>query len=68
MEFTNFIIPLVLLFIVPFVITAIFSVCFKRLLPAKIHNYLLGPVTLLGLYIWAVPMELGFYEFFRSIL
>lgn len=62
-----FVLPMFLLSIVIIVCLSIYSAIFRNILPRKIHNFLLGPVALLGMYIWAVPMETGFYEFFRSI-
>jgi hypothetical protein len=34
-------------------------------LPSKLFNFLIGPVALLGAYIWVIPMKMWFYEFFR---
>lgn len=36
-------------------------------MPKKFYNFLLGPIALLGFFIWAIPMNMGFYEFFRGI-
>lgn len=63
-----FIPPFLLLLLVPGTCAGIYTIIFKRVLPDSIYKYLLGPVALLGIYIWAVPMNTGFYEFFRSIL
>jgi hypothetical protein len=60
----QFIWPLMLLIGTMFGTTLIYVLCFKWL-PKRIYNYLIGPAALLGAYIWAVPMNLGFYEFFK---
>lgn len=61
-----FIPPILLMIIVPTIFAAIFAVLFRRILPDKIFNFFLVAVILLGLYVWAAPMETGFYEFFRA--
>ena len=66
MALSYFILPGLLMLIVPIVITAIYSLIFRRILPTKVHNFLLAPVVLFGFYVWAVPMKTGFYEFFRA--
>lgn len=65
-NFNYLIPPLILLLVVPTIFAFIYTVIFRRILPAKIFNFLLGPVVLLGFYVWAVPMEIGFYEYFRA--
>lgn len=60
----QFVGPLIILAITMFVTTYIFRLIFRRL-PKKLLNFLLGPSALLGAYIWAIPMNLGFYEFFK---
>jgi len=57
-----FIPPLILLIVVPLIYAGIF----RRILPTKIYNFFLGPSVLVGFYIWAFPMKIGFYEFFRA--
>lgn len=61
-----FIAPLILLFVVPFVCAWIYSLIFRNILPNSIYRFFLGPVALLGCYVWAIPMQMGFYEFFRA--
>lgn len=63
-----FIPPLLLLVIVPTTCAMIYVLLFQKILPTKLFNFLLGPVVLFGLYIWAVPMKTGFFEFFRAII
>lgn len=38
---------------------------FFNWLPTKLFNSLIGPVVLFGFYIWAIPMNIGFHEFFK---
>ena len=61
-----FIPPLIFLIVVPLICALIYAGIFHRILPAKIYNFFLGPSVLVGFYIWAVPMKIGFYEFFRA--
>lgn len=62
-----FIPPLLLMLIVPTIFVFIYSAIFRKILPTKIFNFFISPVVLLGFYIWAVPMKIGFYEFFRAM-
>jgi len=64
----SFIPPIILLVVAMSVCMGVYVVLFKKVLPRKIYNFFLGPVAIIGFYIWAVPMETGFYEFFRAIL
>lgn len=57
--------PLVMLFISMLATTLLYSLLCKRWLPVKLFNYLIGPVALFGAYIWAFPMNMGFYDFFK---
>lgn len=59
--------PVILLMVVQFGCIFVFSLIFVKLLPIKIYRFLLGCVALVAFYIWAVPMNLGFHEFFRSM-
>lgn len=63
-----FIPPMLLLPVVMVVCAIVYKMIFKGILPTKIYNLFIGPVTLLGFYIWAIPMDMGFYEFFRAII
>jgi len=46
----------------------IYRISLGKVLPTKVYKLLLGPIALLGFFIWAIPMDMGFYEFFRAIL
>ena len=63
-----FIPPILLLPVVMVVCALVYKIIFKNILPTKIYNVFIGPVTLLGFFIWAIPMNMGFYEFFRAII
>ncbi|POZ56221.1 hypothetical protein LYSIN_01004 [Lysinibacillus sphaericus] len=60
--------PLILLPVVMVVCVAIYKTLFGKILPTKIYNFFLGPVALLGFFVWAIPMKTGFYEVFRAML
>ncbi len=62
-----FIPPLILLPVVMIGCAIIYKILLGKILPTKIYNFLLGPIALLGFFIWAIPMNMGFYEFFRAI-
>lgn len=59
--------PVLMLMVVVIGCIVIFSSFFKKLLPKIIYKPLLVCVVLVGFYIWAVPMDMGFREFFRAI-
>ncbi|WP_339279937.1 hypothetical protein [Lysinibacillus sp. FSL P2-0066] len=63
-----FILPMILLLVVMIGCAMIYKILLGNILPTKIYNFLLGPIALLGFFIWAIPMNMGFYEFFRAIL
>jgi uncharacterized BrkB/YihY/UPF0761 family membrane protein len=60
----QFIAPLIILAITMFTTVFIFRLLF-RWLPKKLFNFLIGPVALVGAYLWAIPMNMGFYELFK---
>jgi len=60
----QFIGPLIVL-VATMVLTAIIFKLLFSWLPSKLFNFFLGPVALVGAYIWAVPMNLGFHELFK---
>ncbi|MCS5501290.1 hypothetical protein NY607_09185 [Lysinibacillus sp. A4] len=62
-----FIPPMLLLPIVMIGCAVIYKILLGNILPKKIYNFLLGPIALLGFFIWAIPMNMGFYEFFRAM-
>ncbi|MET4563505.1 hypothetical protein [Lysinibacillus parviboronicapiens] len=59
--------PMILLPIVMVVCVVIYKLLFGKILPTKIYNFFIGPVALVGFFVWALPMNMGFYEFFRAI-
>jgi len=59
-----FIGPLIVLFTTISGVCLIYSYVF-RWLPKRIFNYLLTPAALIGAYIWAIPMNMGFFEYFK---
>ncbi|MFE3576850.1 hypothetical protein [Lysinibacillus sp. NPDC059133] len=61
------ILPVIILMVVEIGCIVVFSLIFEKLLPNKIYKYLLVCVALVGFYIWAMPMNLGYYEFFRAM-
>jgi len=76
MEYTNmfegvnfnqmqFIWPLIILFVTILLFAIIYKLLFQRILPRGIFNFLIGPICLFGLYVWLIPMNLGFYELFK---
>jgi hypothetical protein len=60
----QFVGPLIVLIVTMFAVAFVYKLLFNWL-PRKLYNLLIGPVMLLGLYIWGFPMNLGFYEFFK---
>lgn len=63
-----FIPPMLLLPLVMVVCVVIYKILFGKILPTKIYNFFIGPVALLGFFVWAIPMNMGYYEFFRAIM
>lgn len=61
---SQFVWPIIILLVTMFGSALIVRLLFSWL-PSKLLNFLLGPAALFGAYIWAVPMNLGFYEFFK---
>ena len=57
--------PFIILFLTMLVTAFVYKLLFIKWLPKQLYNYLLGPVCLIGLYIWLIPMNLGFHEFFK---
>ena len=62
-----FIPSMILLIVVPFACVGLYAAIFSKILPYKIYKSLLFPIALLGFFIWAIPMNMGFYEFFRGM-
>ncbi|MCM3390442.1 hypothetical protein LG296_20605 (plasmid) [Ureibacillus chungkukjangi] len=65
-EMNYFIPSLLLLLLVPTIFAIIYAILFRRILPPKIFNFFIVPVVIIGFYVWAVPMEIGFHEYFRA--
>ncbi|MGN4124822.1 hypothetical protein ACMGD3_07355 [Lysinibacillus sphaericus] len=63
----HFIPPMILLPIVMVVCVVIYKMIFGKILPTKIYNFFIGPIALLGFFVWAIPMNMGFYAFFRAM-
>lgn len=59
----QFVGPLIVLIITMISIVLIYRLLFSWL-PKKIYNILIGPVALIGAYVWAIPMNLGFHTYF----
>ncbi|GLC88932.1 hypothetical protein LYSBPC_20590 [Lysinibacillus piscis] len=60
--------PMLLLPIIMVTCVVIYKILLGKILPTKIYNFFIGPVALLGFFVWAIPMNMGFYEFFRAIM
>ena len=56
--------PIVVLFVTMFAVTLVFKIFFSWL-PKRLFDFLIGPVALFGIYIWAIPMNAGFHELFK---
>lgn len=56
--------PLIVLIVTLFALALIYKLFFNWL-PRKLYNLLIGPVMLLGVYLWAIPMNMGFHELFK---
>ncbi len=61
----QFIWPLIILFVTIMLFAFIYKLLFQWILPRGIFNFLIGPICLFGFYVWLIPMNLGFYEFFK---
>jgi hypothetical protein len=57
------ILPLIILLLTMVLTVLVYRLLFSWL-PSKIYNFFIGPAALLGAYIWAIPMNLGFHKFF----
>ncbi|WP_025116247.1 hypothetical protein [Lysinibacillus fusiformis] len=63
----SIILPIIMLMVVIIGCIVVFASIFEKLLPKLIYKSLLVCVALVGFYIWAEPMNMGFYEFFRAM-
>lgn len=66
-DFMPLILSMLVLLVLFIVIAVICALLLRRIFPASFNRFLIGACSLLGLYIWVFPMNMGFYEFFRSI-
>lgn len=57
---------MMVLLVVIVVCVRIYVLLFVKTLSPKVFKTLLVPVVLLGFIIWAIPMNMGFYDFFRA--
>lgn len=57
---------MMVLLVVIVVCVRIYVLLFVKTLSPKVFKTLLVPVVLLGFIIWAIPMNMGFYDFFRT--
>ncbi len=60
----QFIWPIIILIACMFITAGIARMIFG-MLPNSILKTLVGLAALFGAYIWAIPMEMGFYEYFK---
>ena len=61
----QFIGPIIIFVITLIIPPLIIKIFFAKFLTEKLYKFLIGAALFLGLYIWAIPMNLGFYEFFK---
>ena len=66
-DFMPLILSMLVLLALFLVISLIGALFLRRIFPASFNRFLIGACSLLGIYIWVFPMNMGFYEFFRSI-
>lgn len=66
-DFMPLILSMLVLLFLFLVISLIGALLLRRVFPTSFNRFLIGACSLLGLYIWVFPMNMGFYEFFRSI-
>ena len=62
-----FIPPMLLLPVVMIVCAVTYKILLGNILLTKFYNFFLCSITLLSFFIWAIPMNMGFYEFFRAM-
>jgi len=62
-----FIPPMLLLPVVMIVCAVTYKILLDNILLTKFYNFFLCSITLLSFFIWAIPMNMGFYEFFRAM-
>lgn len=55
--------PIIILITMLVVTAFIYKILFRPL-PKGLYNLLIGPLMLFVIYIWAIPMKLGFHTYF----
>ncbi|WP_313890819.1 hypothetical protein [Psychrobacillus sp.] len=65
LSFVQIIVPLVILFLTMFLTAYFIKIVFRRFLVKGLYDVFLGVALLYAFYVWAIPMNLGFYEFFK---
>lgn len=60
-----FIGPIIVLFVTISGLSLLYFWLFSWL-PRRVFNSLFGLVGLAGLYIWAIPLKVGFYSYFKQ--
>ncbi len=58
---------MILLIVVIVVCVGIYVVIFIKILSPNLFKFFLIPVALIGFFIWIIPMDMGFHEFFRTM-
>lgn len=66
-DFMPLILSMLVLLTLFIAIALIGALILRKIFPPSINRFLIGACSLFGLYIWVSPMNMGFYEFFRSI-
>jgi len=46
---------------------AINKVLLRKIWSTKVYDFFIGPIALLGYFFWAIPLDMGYYEFFRAM-
>jgi hypothetical protein len=58
------------MFLLPIVMiacVAINKVLLRKIWSTKVYDFFIGPIALLGYFFWAIPLDMGYYEFFRAM-
>ncbi|AYC28707.1 hypothetical protein [Paenisporosarcina cavernae] len=58
--------PLVVLIITMVIAASVYKILLGKILPPKVFDFFFGPVCLFGFYLWAIPMQMGFYDVFKN--
>ncbi len=57
--------PLIVLIVTLTAVMFLYALIFSRLLSQELFKFFAGLVALLGIYIWFVPMDVGFHHYFK---